>query len=147
MMDALVEDEIGRRALLDILTSVAHTPDSKTGIERRKKRRFYLKKRRLREDSVSAVDPQPRPTHISVIERLSSETVSVCWSDARMGHYSDQVWRLGRARADSFCLLTGRQIRYGDSIFRPRAERGYLMTDHSRMILAWAVDEVGLRRG
>lgn len=141
-MTTLAEEDIGRRALLDILIPVEHAPDSSTGTARRKKQRFRLKKRRLREEGAPAVDVEPRPTHISVVERLSSETVSVCWSDARFGRYSEQIWRLGRARSDSFCLLTGRQIRYGDKIFRPRTQQGYLTPDHNRMILACAVDDL-----
>ncbi|MPW24029.1 DUF3331 domain-containing protein [Paraburkholderia sp. CNPSo 3157] len=140
-MTTLSEEDIGRRALLDILVPVAHASDSATDTARRKKQRFRLKKRRLREEGTSEVDAEPRPTRISVVERLSSETVSVCWSDARMGRYAEQIWRLGRARTDSFCLLTGRQIRYGDRIFRPRTEQGYLTVDHNRMILACAVDD------
>jgi hypothetical protein len=141
-MGTLAEEDVGRRALLDILTPVAHASESATDTARRKKQRFRLKKRRLREERAPEVDVEPRPTHISVVERLSSETVSVCWSDARMGRYSEQTWRLGRARTESYCLLTGRQIRYGDRIFRPRTEQGYLTPDHNRMILACAVDDL-----
>ena len=141
-MTAFAEEDVGLRALLDILAPAAHAADPATGTVRRKKQRFCLKKRRLREEGVPEVEAEPRPTSISIVERLSSETVSVCWSDARMGRYSEQIWRLGRARTDSFCMLTGRPIRYGDRIFRPRTQQGYLTSDHNRMILACAVDDL-----
>ncbi|WP_369122649.1 DUF3331 domain-containing protein [Paraburkholderia piptadeniae] len=112
-MGTLAEEDIGRRALLDILIPNAHTPDSATGTARGKKQRFRLKKRRMREERAPEVDAEPRPTCISVVERLSSETVSVCWSDARMGRYSEQVWRLGRAHR--FALPVDGQT---DSIWR-----------------------------
>ncbi|HEX7908005.1 MAG TPA: DUF3331 domain-containing protein [Paraburkholderia sp.] len=82
----------------------------------------------------------PIPARIS-IERLSSEAVSVCWSDARLGRCSEQIWRLGRARIDSYCLLTGRRIRYGDKVFRPRTQRGYPSPEYNRMILACVLND------
>lgn len=139
-MTELAKEDIGRRALLDVLTSATQTPASSTGVERRKLQRFRLKKR-LRAEAVSTVDVESRLTRISIVERPSSETVSVCWSDARMGRFSDQIWRRGRARTNSFCLLTGRQIRHGDEIFRPTKQVG-LAADQDRMMLACAVDEV-----
>jgi hypothetical protein len=139
-MSTLVEGDIGRRALLDIVTPAAQTVDSAAVTGHRKKQKFRLKKR-PHDEAPPTVDVPPRPTHITIVERLSSESVSVCWSDARLGRYSDQTWRLGRARIDSLCLLTGRRIRYGDKIFRPRTQQGYLSPEYNRMILACVVDD------
>lgn len=82
----------------------------------------------------------PVPARIS-IERLSSDAVSVCWSDARLGRCSEQTWRLGRARIESYCLLTGRRIRYGDKVFRPRLQQGFPSPEHNRMILACVLND------
>ncbi|WP_250516505.1 DUF3331 domain-containing protein [Caballeronia sp. INDeC2] len=95
----------------------------------------------MRNDDAPAINADARVTCISIVERTSSQTVTVCWSDARMGHFAEQVWRLGRACADSFCVLTGKQIAYGDKIFRPRVWRG-VAPDEDCMILACAVDEM-----
>lgn len=142
-MTMFVEEDIGRRALLDILTSVAQTPHSNAGAPPRKKKQRFRPKKRLRdEDAAPSVEAEPQPTCVSIVERLSSETVSVCWSDARMGHCSEQTWRLGRSRIEAFCALTGERIRYGDRIFRPRTQRGCGCPGQGRMILACAVDEL-----
>lgn len=134
------KEDIGRRALLDVLTPSAQTQLSPTGIGRRKMKRFRSNKR-LHDEAVSSAEAVSRPTCIAIVERPSSETVSVCWSDATMGRYSEQIWRLGRARTSSLCLLSGRVIRYGDEVYRSPAQQGCLSVDQDRMILACAVDE------
>jgi hypothetical protein len=138
IMATLVEEDIVQRALLDILDPPTQTPESSTGVQHREKKKYRLKKRLLGQ-GLPAANAVPRSIRISVVERLSSETVSVCWSDATMGRCSEQTWRLGRARTNSFCLVTGSQIRYGDEIFRPRIQQGDLSAAHDRMILAWVV--------
>ena len=81
------------------------------------------------------------PLRISIVEKLSSTTISIRWSDPCLGHYADQIWGIGLARADSICVLSGKPIRRGDSIFRPRAYRSEVPLNRHRMILASAVAE------
>jgi hypothetical protein len=81
---------------------------------------------------------EPPPIHISIVERLTARTLSVYWSDPRSGHYGDQIWRIGLARVDSHCVLTGLPIRRGDPIFRPRLFGSYRPANSHRMILASA---------
>ncbi|WP_227747197.1 DUF3331 domain-containing protein [Paraburkholderia franconis] len=61
---------------------------------------------------------------------------SVYWSDARSGHYADRVWRIGLARVDAFCVLTGMPIWRGDPVFRLRVSPSSFPANHNRMILA-----------
>ncbi|MEM5365304.1 DUF3331 domain-containing protein [Paraburkholderia azotifigens] len=79
------------------------------------------------------------PSHISIVEKLSSTTISIRWSDPCLGHYANQIWGIGLARADAICVLSGKPIRRGDSVFRPRAYRSQVPVNHHRMMLASAV--------
>ncbi|MBY4830561.1 DUF3331 domain-containing protein [Burkholderia dolosa] len=82
------------------------------------------------------------PLHISLVEQLSPTTISISWSDACMGHYTDQIWRIGLAHAEAVCMLSGVSIRPGDSVFRPRVQRSHVPINHDRMILAAAVADL-----
>ncbi|WP_086973700.1 DUF3331 domain-containing protein [Caballeronia glebae] len=73
---------------------------------------------------------------VSVLEKLSSTTISVRWSDPCSGHYASQIWGAATARASSICVLSGEPIRRGDLIFRPRAYGAQAPMNHHRMILA-----------
>lgn len=81
----------------------------------------------------------PTPSRFSVVEKLSTTTISVRWSDPCMGRYESQIWGIGSAPADAVCALSGKAIRRGDSIFRPRVSRTYVPVNRHRMILASAV--------
>jgi hypothetical protein len=137
---ALTEEDVVRRTLLDLLTSITSTSDDKSHAEPQEEKNSR-RESCMYGDILGSADARPRPNRIAVVERLSSMTVSVCWSDARLGRQADEVWRLGRARSESFCLLTGRPIEDGEWVFRPRIRRGYREADGSRAILACAIDE------
>ncbi|WP_341773848.1 DUF3331 domain-containing protein [Burkholderia metallica] len=77
--------------------------------------------------------------HISLVEQLSPTMISISWSNPCLGHYTDQVWRVGLAHAESVCMLSGEPIRPGDTVFRPRTQRSRVPINHNRMILASAV--------
>jgi hypothetical protein len=136
MMTRPVEEDIVRRALVGVLMP---TPlESIKKAQYGPKKKFRMTKRPPPE-ALEPVPVEPPPAHISILEQLSSKTLSVCWSDPRSGHYADQVWRIGLARMDSFCVLTGMPIRRGDPVFRPRACESYFPANRDRMILASAV--------
>ncbi|MDN7652757.1 DUF3331 domain-containing protein [Burkholderia multivorans] len=65
--------------------------------------------------------------------------ISISWSNPCMGHYTDQVWRIGLARTSAVCMLSGVSIRPGDAVFRPRVRGSHVPINHDRMILASAV--------
>ncbi|MDR5759497.1 DUF3331 domain-containing protein [Caballeronia sp. LZ035] len=79
------------------------------------------------------------PLHVSVVEKLSSTTISICWSDPCLGHYASQIWGMAVARMEAICMLSGKPIHRGDSIFRPRAYGARVPVNRHRMILASAV--------
>lgn len=78
----------------------------------------------------------PPPARIVVQEILSGNTVSIYWSDSQTGHYAEQIWRLGLAREDGFCVLSGRPIGRGDDVFSPRRSMKFIPANWRRMILA-----------
>jgi hypothetical protein len=81
----------------------------------------------------------PTSSLVSVVEELSLTTISVRWSDPCMGRYDSQIWGIASAPSDGVCALSGKPIRRGDSIFRPRVSRAYTPVNRHGMILASAV--------
>jgi hypothetical protein len=57
---------------------------------------------------------------ITILERISTRSALISWSDARFGRLGAQVWTAGRARAAGACALSGRMIRRGDAVYTPR---------------------------
>lgn len=139
-MTCRVDEDIFGRALLDLLTPGRDVSSAGEKATVGRKKRFRPRKR-VRSDTIEPAEIKPPPARIAVLEWLSSKTLSVCWSDPRTGHYADQVWRLGVARMNARCVLTGTQIRLGDSVFRPRASENYSPANKERMILASAVSD------
>ncbi|MBW9102663.1 DUF3331 domain-containing protein [bacterium M00.F.Ca.ET.228.01.1.1] len=81
-----------------------------------------------------------RPARIAVVEWLSSATISVSWSDSCTGRYAEQIWCSGFARVSCVCALTGRAIRRGDRVFRPRARQVRVPGNRDQVILAEAIE-------
>lgn len=137
-MAALSEDDVVARTLLNVLDPSREQLDLCAG------RRLAALKARAPSAGSFANDPvvcaSRRPAQIAVMERLSSSTISVSWSDPCCGHYTEQVWCHGLARACSRCALTGRAIRTGDRVFRPRAREIRVPVDQPQMILAEVID-------
>jgi hypothetical protein len=78
---------------------------------------------------------------VSIVEKLSSKTLSVSWSDARTGRCSEQIWRFGRARFDSRCVVSGKPIRRGEAVFRPQSDGVIHPATRYHMILASSVPD------
>ncbi|MEX3936377.1 DUF3331 domain-containing protein [Paraburkholderia phymatum] len=133
------EDDIVRRALIALLAPESFASESTANA--------YIRKKKFRRSGPTAtrtfepVVAEPVPARVSIVEQLTSQTLSVRWSDSQSGHYADQVWRKGVARSSSFCVLTGMRIYPGDSVFRPRACESYVPANCDRMILAAVVRE------
>lgn len=72
---------------------------------------------------------------VRVIERPSSATAIVYWSDAATCHYGYQGWRVTTATTDGACALTGEIIHRGDAVYRP-SQRDPKPQNASAMILA-----------
>jgi len=128
-----VEDDIFERALLRLLfpaTLLATEPVETAYKKKMRRERVPIVRRMHRVDWI------PQPARISVHEILSAHTLSICWSDSQTGHYAEQIWRLGLARNDGYCALSGRPIVEGDEVFRPRRSAICVPANWNRMILA-----------
>ncbi|WP_250509909.1 DUF3331 domain-containing protein [Caballeronia sp. GACF4] len=91
--------------------------------------------------------PHPRPSDdrlpfpqavVRVIERPSSATALVYWSDPGTCHYGYQGWRATTASAEGICSLSGLPIHRGDQVYRP-SQRDPKPQNASAMILAAAM--------
>jgi Domain of unknown function (DUF3331) len=85
----------------------------------------------------------PKPSCVTLLERLSLTTISVSWCDATAGHYGDQIWTTGIAHKRAICALTGAYLRRGDAVYRPRRSSTPPPANFDRMILASALPECG----
>jgi hypothetical protein len=86
--------------------------------------------------SASQQSPRPFPEAVvRVIERPSSATAIVYWSDAATCHYGYQGWRVTTATSDGACALTGAPIHRGDPVYRP-SQRDPKPQNAAAMILA-----------
>ncbi|MEM5384027.1 DUF3331 domain-containing protein [Paraburkholderia phymatum] len=129
-------EDIIDRALLCLL---APQPAPISEVTFVKKKKFRRTKKMLCQQADENLKKELSSAKVSIIERLSSVTLSVCWSDATSGYFGEQVWRMGFARVQSFCALSGMPIRIGDSVFRPRVCETRAPANSHRMILASSV--------
>ena len=77
---------------------------------------------------------------VRVIERPSSATALVYWSDPGTCHYGYQGWRATTATAEGVCSLSGMPIHRGDQVYRP-SQRDPKPQNASAMILAAAMPQ------
>jgi hypothetical protein len=91
--------------------------------------------------------PHPRPSNerlpypaaiVRVIERPSSATALVYWSDPGICHYGYQGWRATTSTAEGICSLSGMPIHRGDQVYRP-SQRDPKPQNAAAMILATAM--------
>jgi len=80
--------------------------------------------------------PVANASSIDRIERQTTSTILVSWSDSTFGRYQDQMWRAGFARTAGICGLTGAPVRRGDPVFRPLVRAGAKPLNALDMILA-----------
>ncbi len=100
------------------------TPDISAGARTQRSRR-----------PVARSDGAPSST-ITVIEKLSDTLVSLSWHDSTLCNYEEQVWACGHARSSGRCALSGKPIRGGDAIYRPRSRGRAVPSNGAEMILA-----------
>jgi hypothetical protein len=78
---------------------------------------------------------------LNVIDRPSSNTVTIAWRDATRGSYGDQLWRRIRARCHGVCAISGAFILRGESVFTPWPSRP-ASVNAGAMILASLLDAI-----
>src|ERR1700730_14580730 len=94
---------------------------------------------------IARVDKRPRsavehaqewaqPT-VRVLERATSQTLTVSWCDSRTGHYGHQTWGRRIARRAGTCVVSGRSIAAGDHVYSPYV-RGSPPSNAEAMIIA-----------
>ena len=135
-MDNRNDEDIVERALLRLLCPAqGHAIDQPDSAYRKKIRRHKT----LAAIRTHQAEWIPQPARIFVHEVLTAHTLSVCWSDSQTGFYAEQIWRLGLARHDGYCALSGRPIGQGDEVYRPLRSATCVPANWNRMILATAV--------
>jgi hypothetical protein len=82
-----------------------------------------------------------RGSIVSVIDRPSSNTVTIAWRDATRGSYGDQLWRRIRARSHGVCAISGAFIVRGETVFSPWPSRPRSV-NAGAMILASLLDSI-----
>ncbi|SIT47935.1 conserved hypothetical protein [Paraburkholderia ribeironis] len=138
-MAALSEDDFVLRTLLNVLSPSAEQLNACA-----KKQLVTLKKRRSSVCPPVTEDHRhlaKRPSNIMVVDRLSSYTMSVSWSDPCAGRYTEQIWCTGVAPVAAICVLTGRTINPGDRVFRPRTREMRVPPNYYQMILAETIGD------
>jgi len=138
-MRVLSDDDIVVRTLLNVLDPSAEQLDACA-----RKKPLPLKRCRIGTRSPMADASHhraSRPARIAVVEWLSPATISVSWSDSCTGRYAEQIWCSGLARVGSVCALTGRAVRRGDRIFRPRIRQMRVPGNRDQVILAEAIGQ------
>jgi hypothetical protein len=137
LMTVLFEDDIVVRALLNVLDPSNKQLDACVMNSSLKHKKHHVGTGSpAADDLCRTVGP---PASIVVVERLSSFTISVSWSDPCSGRYTEQIWCSGVSRIAAVCALTGRAINRGDRVFRPRAHKIRLPRNRHQMILAATV--------
>lgn len=92
---------------------------------------------RTRRSRRPAARPEGAPSSIiTVVEKLSDTLVSLSWHDSTLCNYEEQVWTCGHARSSGRCALSGKPIRGGDEIYRPRSRGRDVPSNGTEMILA-----------
>lgn len=77
---------------------------------------------------------------VRLIDRPSRSTATIEWRDPTHCCYGDQVWRTSRARVAGVCAMSGRPVRPGDAVYKPRACRP-MPINSDAMILRSVLEE------
>ncbi|CAE6816651.1 hypothetical protein R75465_05637 [Paraburkholderia aspalathi] len=77
---------------------------------------------------------------VSLLDRPTTSTATISWRDSTRCCYGDQVWCSSRARTEGVCALSGRAIRPGDAVYKPRPCRPE-PRNADAMILTSALDD------
>jgi hypothetical protein len=78
---------------------------------------------------------------VAIVDLLTPGLIAVSWQTPTQGRYGYQTWRKTVALHDGICALTGKNIKQGDAVFRPKSGTGRRPVNWDEMILVAAVDE------
>lgn len=79
---------------------------------------------------------------VRVIDRPSPTIAIVAWSDPTLCCYGDQTWQAGVARRAGICAASGKPIRRGTEVYKPRCKP--MPANAYAMILATVVQSAAL---
>ncbi len=95
---------------------------------------------RFRISEVRKADPQDSvQAFVQILERPTSRTASILWRNAGRCYYGEQLWVRGVANCSGRCAVSGRSVKRGDYIYRPR--RGKLRPVNAFSVILAAVIE------
>jgi Domain of unknown function (DUF3331) len=73
---------------------------------------------------------------VTVVEKLPKSRYALRWHDATLCNYEEQVWSPCLARAPGRCALSGKHIKLGDKVYRPRGRGRVMPLNGNATILA-----------
>jgi hypothetical protein len=73
---------------------------------------------------------------VTVVEELPNSLFALRWHDPTLCYYGEQVWVPSRARSPGRCVLSGKHISLGDSVYRPQTRARAKPLNLDAMILA-----------
>jgi hypothetical protein len=86
-----------------------------------------------------------RTNTVTVVEALPNSLFALCWHDATLCKYEEQVWAPCLAYASGRCTLSGEHISQGDLVYRPRIRGQGMPLDSDAVILASELFKVSAR--
>jgi hypothetical protein len=131
--DDVWKQTLGLLYLISGSDPVRGTPkDRSSGREKGRQRRWEG----TRLVSWQEMFPPKWSTHsVTCVERRSDRTIAVCWADATLGRYGEQLWVRGAARRKAECAISGQEIRRGDPVYRPQLTSSFRPSNAGAMIL------------
>jgi Domain of unknown function (DUF3331) len=76
---------------------------------------------------------------VRILERPTETTALVLWRSAARCHYGEQLWIRGVATRAGSCAISGRAVKRGDRIYRPRRGRARI-SNALAVILASSIE-------
>jgi hypothetical protein len=137
-MDRIGNKELIEHALLDLIFPSPVPVHCGVRVKRKRPPRGKNRMQHMHTEPSETGDGTALP-HAEIVERLSTRTMAVRWSDSQSGCYGEQLWRMGLSRCHSRCAVTGLPICPGDTVFRPVTYEWRVPFNQNRMILASAV--------
>ena len=84
---------------------------------------------------------------VRVLDKPTQQTLIVSWGDPRFGRHGYQIWRTAVAQKRGTCVLTGRQIKAGETVYKPRkAKQRVVNADAMICTGKWENDSIEPKR-
>lgn len=77
---------------------------------------------------------------IRVLDKPTEQTLIVSWGDARFGRHGYQIWRTVVTQRRGTCVVTGRQIKAGETVYKLRKAKQ--RTVHADAMICTGIREI-----